>query len=122
MTEHDRDDEVIRAALADLRAADEREAPAFDAVLARSASASHSRLHVGRLAIAAALVLAAVGVYRALSTLGGPRLTVPSEVVALSAWRPATDVLLETPGKNLLRQTPQLGASLIDISITGDFR
>lgn len=122
MTEHDRDDEVIRAALADLRAADEREAPAFDAVLARSASPSRARLHVGRLAIAAALVLAAVGVYRALSTLGGPRLTVPSEVVALSAWRPATDVLLETPGKNLLRQTPQLGASLIDISITGDFR
>lgn len=121
MTEHDRDDEAMRAALADLRAADEREAPAFDEVLARGASASHSRLHVGRLAIAAALVLAAVGVYRALSARGS-RLTVPSEVVALSAWHPATDVLLETPGKNLLRQTPQLGASLIDISITGDFR
>jgi hypothetical protein len=65
-------------------------------------------------------VVAAVGVYRALSA--PPRLMVPSEVVALSAWRPTTDVLLQTSVRDLLRQSPQLGASLIDINIAGDLR
>jgi hypothetical protein len=121
MTERERNDELLRASLADLRAADELEAPAFDAVLARRASTSRARPHVGRLAIAAGLVLAAAGIYRVVSTRA-PRLTVPSEVVALSTWRPATDVLLETPGRDMLRYTPQLGASLIDINLTGDLR
>jgi hypothetical protein len=123
MTRGDRDDAAIRAALADLRAADEREAPAFDAILARRASSLRARPHVGRLAIAAGLVLAAVGVYSVLRALGGgPRLTVPREVAALSTWRPVTDVLLETPARDVLRHMPRLGSSLIDISITGDFR
>jgi hypothetical protein len=120
MTEHDPDGALVRAALAKLRADDERDAPAFDAVLSRVATHRRSRLHIRRLAIAAALVLVAVGAYRTLSTR--PRLMVPREVVALSAWRPATDVLLQTPGRELLRQSPQLGTSLIDINIAGDFR
>jgi hypothetical protein len=121
MTQRDRDYEALRAALAELRAADERSAPAFEAILTSVPSRSRRRLRVGRLAIAAGLVLGVVGLYGMLSARR-PRLTVPSEVVALSAWRPATDVLLATPGRSLLTQTPQLGASLIDIRISGDFR
>jgi hypothetical protein len=117
MTERDRDEEVLRAALSDLRNADERAAPGFDTILSRVASPSYT-LKVARLAIAAGLLVAAVGVY-ALSARP-PRLTVPDEVVAFSTWRPATDVLLETSARELLRHTPRLGASLIDIGITGE--
>lgn len=115
MITRDRDDEVLRAALADLGAADEADAPAFDAVLARIPAPSQPRLHVARLAIAAALVLVMTGVYQA-RLARRPRLTVPSEVIALSTWRPVTDALLETPGRGLLGEMPPLGASLINIT------
>ena len=122
MTDRDRDYEALRAALADLRAAHEREAPSFDAVLARRPSrSSFARPRLTRLAIAAGLVLAAGITYRVVAGRG-ERLTVPREVVALSAWRPASDMLLETPLTNLLRESPRLGASLITTRITGEFR
>ena len=122
MTDRDRDYEALRAALADLRAAHEREAPSFDAVLARRPSRSSlARPRLTRFAIAAGLVLAAGITYRVVAGRG-ERLTVPREVVALSAWRPASDMLLETPLTNLLRESPRLGASLITTRITGEFR
>jgi hypothetical protein len=117
MTERDRDEETLRAALRDLRDADERAAPDFDAVISRAALPSYT-LNVGRLAIAAGLLVAAVGVSALFARR--PKLTVPTEVIALSTWRPATDVLLETSTRELLRHTPRLGASLIDISNTGE--
>ena len=122
MTRRDDDYEALRAALEELRAADEREAPSFAAVLARPARKwSFARALPRRLAIAAGLVLAAGIAYRG-SASRRDRLRVPSEVVALSAWRPASDVLLETPVTNLLRQAPPLGASLLNINLKGDFR
>ena len=123
MTDGRRDDyEALRAALRDLRAADERNAPSFGSVLARRAPKwSFARPQPRRLAIAAGLVLVAGVAYRGAQSRR-ERLTVPSEVVALSAWRPYSDVLLETPVSNLLRQAPQLGSSLVNVSITGDFR
>ncbi|MDQ6634741.1 MAG: hypothetical protein M3Z10_08295 [Gemmatimonadota bacterium] len=57
-----------------------------------------------------------------------PQLTVPHEIVALVAWRPATDILLVTPGNELLRSRPTLGTSLLgampalDTSSEGDQR
>ena len=120
---HDRDDETLRSAFSELRAAEQRSAPSFEDVLARrvpsepTAVASIAR----RLALAAALVLAAGFAYRAMGSRT-TRLTVPSEVIALSWWRPASDVLLETPASGLLRHVPQLGASLIDSGLKGDFR
>ena len=50
------------------------------------------------------------------------RLTVPPDVVALVAWRPMTDALLETPGRELLRQPPPLGASILDTGTGGNLR
>jgi hypothetical protein len=121
VTRRDRDDDAIRAAFEHLRVADRREAPSFDAVLQRRQQSSPVRPPWRSLAIAAVLVLVAGVTYRA-STTRRERLTVPKEVVALSAWRPATDVLLETPVRNLLRETPQLGSSLINSKITGELR
>ena len=123
MTPLDRDDEALRSVFAELRGADERSTPSFEDVVARRVSrapfvvASAAR----RFAIAAGLVLAAGFMYRAISARAS-RLTVPREVIALSTWRPGTDVLLDTPGRNLLRHAPQLGASLIDVKLKGDFR
>jgi hypothetical protein len=121
VTQRDRDYEALRATLHELRVADERDAPPFAAILARRSARLLARPNARRLAIAAGLVLAA-GLAYGLFATRGRRLTVPSEVVALSTWRPATDVLLETPVRRLLAQAPRLGASLLDPGITGDFR
>jgi hypothetical protein len=123
MTHHDRDDESLRSAFAELRAADQRSAPAFEDVVARRVAAQPigGAPAVRRLAIAAGLVLATGLAYRAIAARAG-RLTVPTEVIALSAWRPATDVLLETPGRSLLKHAPRLGASMIDITPPGELR
>ena len=121
MTQRDREYEALRAALEELRVADEREAPAFDAILGRRTSQrSLKRPQLRRLALAAGLVVATGIGYRWVIARGD-RLTVPREVVSLSAWRPASDVLLETPVRDLLK-APQLGASLIHTGIPGDFR
>jgi hypothetical protein len=113
MTRHQ--DEDIRVALRRLRADDEQSAPPFEQLLTggaadqvRRASRSTWPLPVAL----AATVVVAIGAYLITSK---PRLTVPQEVVALSAWRPATDVLLDTPGRRLLMHAPELGASLIDL-------
>jgi hypothetical protein len=120
VTRRDHDDEALRAALQDLRVADERRAPSFQWVLARRRTRPVGRGQLRRFAIAAGLVLAA-GVAFRMATPRRVLLTVPSEVVALSAWRAQSDALLETPVRNLLRQ-PRLGASLITSGMSGDLR
>jgi hypothetical protein len=111
------DDASIRAALGHLREHDERDAPSFDTVVHRRPrpTAIVRRRPGAALAIAAG-VLAAVLVYGALRS---SRVTVPEAVVALSQWRAASDVLLDTPGKALLTHAPQLGASLLDLELGG---
>jgi hypothetical protein len=95
-----------------LRAADERDAPVFYAVVARARRPRVSAWHPPRAALAVALVLVIGGtlVYR--SARPQP-LTVPDEVLALSSWRPMTDVLLGTPNRGLLREIPQFERSLL---------
>ncbi len=119
----DEREEPLRAALADLRAADRRQAPAFAGVVARSVHGQRGSLAgpLLRLGAAAAVALAAGIGYHAY-TLHQRRLTVPPEVVALVAWRPMTDALLETPGRELLRQPPPLGASILDTGTGGNLR
>jgi hypothetical protein len=114
MTTHDRDDERLRGALAELRTAERAGAPPFATVLARRAKrpASARRPSMRVALLAAALVLLASGTaYRAI--VARRPLRVPREVVALVAWRPPTDVFLTTPGSALLRTPPPLGASLL---------
>jgi hypothetical protein len=122
MTSDERE-ESLRAALADLRAADRRQAPVFDSVVARSARGERDSLAgpLLRLGALATIALAAGIGYHAY-TLHQRRLTVPPEVVTLLAWRPMTDALLETPGRELLRPPPPLGSSILDTGTGGNLR
>ena len=122
MTERDGLDERLRTAFAELRAADERDAPSFEALVAgRPPRRAQARSYRPPLVIAAGLLIVAGVAYRSITARSG-RLTVPNEVVALSAWRASTDVLLDTPGKSLFTEVPRLGASLVDTGITGGIR
>lgn len=126
MTRGDREAERVRAAIAELRQADALRARAgaslFD-VLQRSAgrrSRGRVRLRPWRMLAAASLAALAILGYRAVNRV--TPLELPREVAALSAWRPMTDVLLDTPGRHLLRGGAPLGASILDVNSTGAFR
>ena len=114
MTTHDGDADVLRGALAELRAEERAEAPSFESVLARR-TLERGLIRPPSLLLrllAATLVFLLVGsAYRVI--VAHRRLTVPHEIVALAAWRPATDVFLVTPGSTLLRSSPTLGTSLL---------
>jgi hypothetical protein len=113
MTAHN-NDERIRAAFDDVKGDDGVARSTYSRVLARG-EPQRARLHtspVFRLA-AAALVIAAVGTtYR--MVVREPKLTVPNEVVALTTWRPETDVLLASPTK-LFQAQAQIRQSMIDL-------
>jgi hypothetical protein len=114
-------DDLVRDAIADVRAFDQREAPAFEDIVTRRTAPGRARSLWVVPALAAAVILIAVGV-RARAARRD-RLVVPQEVVALTAWRAATDGLLDTHVKPLLTGAPALGASLIDTALpTGDSR
>jgi hypothetical protein len=109
-----RDDEhVLREAFAELRAYDEQTAPNFDVGVARFPLPASRLPRTAPLAMAAAIMIICVALYQTLSHR--QRFSVPDEVVALSAWRASTDVLLEASTQTLLSGGPQLGASTIDI-------
>jgi hypothetical protein len=114
----DRNDEPLRQAFRTVRESDERDAPAFDALLTRgSRITAPARMSRGRLALAAGFILAIAVLHRGIG-LTRERLTVPPDVLALSAWRPATDVLLTSTTMHFTR-APLLGASLIEINPGG---
>lgn len=121
MRTNDRDEDVLRAAFAELRSRDEQATPSFAHVLRPRTSGSRASLRVAsplvQIAAAAAVLVVAVLTYRVVAR--GGRLTVPDEVITLAAWRPATDVLLETPGQSLLRAGPKLGSSMLDTRSPG---
>jgi hypothetical protein len=121
MSRGDREDDALRSAIEELRSFDERSAPSFDAVLARR-RARRAAWSPARVAIAAGIAIVAAGALVQRATSGPEPFTVPREVLALSAWRPITDVLLETPNRALLRETPRFGASLIQTPYMGDSR
>ena len=112
-----RDDDVIREAMARLRAADSHDTPPFEQVRhrVRARAATHASWRTAALA-AAAVIVVVVAVRTAAARRN--RLVVPDEIVALTAWRPATDGLLATHTKPLFSGTPQLGASLLDNALT----
>ena len=109
------DDSEIRQRFAQLREADQESAPGFAQTYGR-ARASRS-LHATRrvrplvIATAAAVVIAALGLAYARSF--SPPLTAPE----IATWRAPTDVLLRTPGSELLGEMPALGASVLDAMI-----
>jgi hypothetical protein len=100
------EDSRLRAHFANLREEDRSAAPPFGRTAA--AVASSRRGSSWRLTVAAVPVLA-IAVMLALRTHHSTD-AAPHE---LTAWSSPTAFLLETPGKQLLNQTPKLGGPLL---------
>lgn len=109
------DETELRKDFQRLRDADRKHTPAFAETYTR-ARARHSvrskrRLRPVVIAVAAAVLIAAVWMERVGSFARSA--TAP----AIATWRAPTDVLLDTPGNDLLGAMPALGASILDTMI-----
>ncbi len=110
----EREDGELREHYQRLRRQDERLARPFSPLRqgARPQARTRNRGQLRHLLAAAALGLAVAAGVGALLWLR-PRLAEPSAaaIARLSQWRAPTDWLLQTPGSQLLRGVPRLGAS-----------
>jgi hypothetical protein len=98
------EDSDLRTHFANLREEDRSTAPPFGpTAVAVSPSRSLLRIALAAVPVLAIAVMLAVRTHR--STDAVPR--------ELATWSSPTAFLLETPGKQLLNQTPTLGESLI---------
>jgi hypothetical protein len=100
------EDSRLRTHFANLREEDRSAAPPFGRTVAAAATFSRRRSSL-RIALAAPVL--AIAVMLAVRTHRSTD-TVPRE---LAAWSSPTSFLLETPGKQILNQTPRLGEPLI---------
>lgn len=101
------EDSRLQTRFANLREEDRIAAPPFERTAAARADASR-RSYVLRIAIAA-MPLLAIAVMLALRTHRSTD-AVPREI---TTWSSPTAFLLETPGKQILYQTPKFGTPLI---------
>ena len=106
------DENELRRQFAELRDVDKDRAPAFGHIYGRArARASLRRTPRPRPLV---LVAAAAVVIAALSLAYGRSITPSATTPAIATWRAPTDVLLQTPGSELLSEMPALGASVLD--------
>ena len=106
------DDSELRRRFAQLREVDRENAPSFVQTYRRTRARPISRVPMGMrpLMIGAAGAVIVVAVW-----IGRERLFSPAAVApAIATWRAPTDVLLDTPGSELLGVMPALGASVLD--------
>ena len=120
------DENELRRRFAELRDTDRESAPTFAQTYGRARtdrttraqespdkhawSARRPRLRVRPLAIAAAAAVLIVAVWMARERSLSPREGNPE----IATWRAPTDVLLDTPGSELLGTMPALGESVLD--------
>jgi len=112
------DDDELRRRFSELREADKDRAPAFMQIYGQArARLSEQRMPRRRrtprvrplvLAAAAAVVIVALSLAYGRSTT--PSTTTPP----IATWRAPTDVLLQTPGSELLGVMPALSKSILD--------
>jgi hypothetical protein len=109
------DDSEIRQRFARLREADQESAPSFAQTYGRARAGrslrTTRRVRPLVIATAAAVAIAAVALSYARSSSSS---AVTPEI---TSWRAPTDVLLRTPGSELLGEMPALGASVLDTMI-----
>jgi hypothetical protein len=106
------DEKELRRQFTELRDVDKDRAPAFAQVYRRArARASLRRTPRVRPLVLAA---AAVVVIAALSLAYGRSTTPSTTTPAIATWRAPTDVLLQTPGSELLGVMPALSKSILD--------
>jgi hypothetical protein len=110
------DESEIRQRFAQLRGSDRKGAPSFAQTYARARTrrslASTPGVRPLVIGMAAAVVIAAVWLANARS-FSSHTLT-----PTIANWRAPTDVLLRTPGSELLGTMPALGASVLDKMIS----
>jgi hypothetical protein len=90
-----------------IRAQERSQAPAFEVLLTQSARRRRrlDPLPIAGLAIAAAIVL-----------LAWPRhMEVDTMTLSSMDWRAPTDTLLATPGRDLMRELPDLHESILNL-------
>ncbi|HEY8852121.1 MAG TPA: hypothetical protein VIM36_08070, partial [Gemmatimonadaceae bacterium] len=107
-----RDESEIRQRFAHLRESDRDSAPGFAQTYARARS-RQSRRVIQRvrplvIAAAAAVVIAAVWIAKPRS------FSSRTATESIATWRAPTDVLLRTPGSEVLGAMPALSASVLD--------
>jgi hypothetical protein len=109
------DEREIRSRFAQLRQADQESAPSFAQTYGRvRARRSWRAMRPLRpLAIGAAAVIAMAAISLAYSR----SLSHSAATSSIATWRAPTDVLLQTPGSELLSAMPALGASVLDTMI-----
>ena len=118
------EDDEIRRSFAELRAADERGAPRFDATLAAARTAARHRAAPApwRRLVAAAAVLgiATGGAWFAMRRHRGSleSAAVPA-ATSLSRWRSPTAFLLEGPGDMLIKTLPSITTSPEELKALG---
>jgi hypothetical protein len=106
------DDSELRRRFTQLRDADRERTPTFAQTNQRARARSASRVPMGvrPLAIAAVATVLTATVWMARA-----RSFSHSEIAPeIATWRAPTDVLLDTPGSELLDAMPALGASVLD--------
>ncbi len=109
------DDSEIRQRFARLRESDRERAPSFSQIYERGRGRRSWRatLRVRPLVIGAAAAVAIAAVWLAHAGSFSPSAVSPTIVT----WRAPTDVLLRTPGSELLGAMPALGTSVLDTMI-----
>jgi len=113
----DRDDTELRELFARLRSADRTELPRYRAVVEQALArrrfpASRARSLTVRAAAAAVVVAGSVIAYQRLPH-EVPGQSAPTGS-SLASWKSPTAVLLHTPGRELLREVPDLDSSILD--------
>ena len=111
MSEQDSEREIARLFEAQ-READEALAPPFADIVHRPSHRARS-VRSFRPIAAAAGVLVVAALVLLLHSATTPRPPVPateSDAVALGTWKAPSDVLLQTPGSDLLNRTPSLAS------------
>jgi hypothetical protein len=109
------DESELRRRFEQLRAADREGAPSFAQTYARARARRTWRraLRVQPLAIGAAAVVMIAAAWLAHSRSLSPSALTPT----IGNWQAPTDVLLRTPGSELLSAIPELDASVLDTMI-----
>ena len=106
------DDDELRRRFAELREADRNRTPGFARTYGDARARRSRRATRGLRPLV--LAAAAVVVIAALSLAYGRSVSQSEAPTAIATWRPPTDVLLQTPGSELLGVMPALGKSILD--------
>jgi hypothetical protein len=109
------DDSEIRQRFAQLREDDQENVPSFAQTYghARASRRLRATLRGRPFVIGAAAVIAIAALSLVYGRSSSPSVATPT----IATWRAPTDVLLRTPGSELLGEMPALGASVLDTMI-----